>query len=394
MKTKLSVFFFTMFVIGTDTFIVSPLLPTLRKVYQISVESSGWIVSAYALGYALFALVTGPVSDGLNRKTVMIAGMTSFAVFSFLCGFASHYWLMILLRFLSGVSAAITSPQIWAAIPQLVPKNKILKAMGIATAGLAVSQMLGVPTGSYLAAFGWPIPFIVIGVSSFLLVILIAFVLPSMPAVHSQQKSSSIYQRYRTLLSERGAKVAFLAYFIFQSGNFAAFSFIGTWLSDQFDLSVARIGTVILFIGLGNTLSSFFSSGLVQKIGIKTSFISGMLLVILLYMSLPFLPNLYAVRATYFLIFFLLGMLFPIMMSVLQSLSVTVRGTISSLANSSMYFGTTIGSSFAGVLYAGAGGFRGVCVLTVLCFILSFGLFLKSGILPEPKRSELKKETV
>ncbi|MDZ4438805.1 MFS transporter, partial [Bacillus cereus] len=52
MKRVLAVFFTIMFMIGTDTFLISPLLPTLQQVYHISTELSGWMVSSYALGYA------------------------------------------------------------------------------------------------------------------------------------------------------------------------------------------------------------------------------------------------------------------------------------------------------------------------------------------------------
>lgn len=68
MSKIMSLFFIMMFMIGTDTFLISPLLPTLQTVYSISTEISGWMVSAYALGYALFALIAGPISDGLDRK--------------------------------------------------------------------------------------------------------------------------------------------------------------------------------------------------------------------------------------------------------------------------------------------------------------------------------------
>ena len=55
MKRVLAVFFTIMFMIGTDTFLISPLLPTLQQVYHISTELSGWMVSSYALGYAAFS---------------------------------------------------------------------------------------------------------------------------------------------------------------------------------------------------------------------------------------------------------------------------------------------------------------------------------------------------
>ncbi|MET1249421.1 MFS transporter [Sporolactobacillus sp. STCC-11] len=386
MKLKISVFFCLTFIIGTDTFLVSPLLPTLRYIYGISVEQSGWIISAYALGYAVFALIVGPLSDQWNRKTVMIAGTISFAFFTFLCGFASTFWLMILFRMLAGMSAAITSPQVWAAIPQLVPRDKVLKGMGIATAGLAAAQMLGVPIGSYLALFGWRIPFFSISAGSCLLVCLIIALLPSLPPAREEGERRSLLKNYLLLLRNPGSKQSFFAYFIFQMGNFAAFSFIGIWLSDQFQLNVAGIGTVILVLGFGNMLSSFFSSGFVHSIGVYSSFIFGMGLVILIYGGLPYLPSLFYVTAAYFFLFLILGMIFPIMMNTLQNLSSTVRGTISSLANASMYLRTTIGSSLGGWLYANAGGFKTLSIFTVVCFLLSFLLFMRSGLFPSMRR--------
>ncbi|MGQ3478711.1 MFS transporter [Paenibacillus sp. TY11] len=387
MNKNIILLFFIMFFIGTDTFIVSPLLPMLRDTFGISVEQSGWIVSAYALGYAVFALIAGPLSDGWNRKKVLLFGLLGFGVFTLLCGFAADFWAMFAFRFLAGISAAFASPQVWATIPQLVQPHKILKAMGVVTAGLAVSQMLGVPIGSYLATSGWQTPFIMIGCGTFLLVILAAVLLPSLPAVLQQHKAPSIGNRYRSLLHGSTPKVAFLAYFLFQLGNFAAFSFIGTWLSDKFSLNIASIGTVILFLGLGNTFSSLFGSSLVNKVGPRHSLIYGVIFIGLLYLLLPYLPSVTYVEITYFLIFLILGMIFPLMMSLLQTLSATARGTISSLANSSMYLGTTVGSFTAGILYAHTGGFISVSLFTVLCFSMSLILLLRSGVLPSSSRS-------
>ncbi|MDQ0191612.1 MFS transporter [Alicyclobacillus cycloheptanicus] len=182
--------------------------------------------------------------------------------------------------------------------------------------------------------------------------------------------------------------MAFLSYFILQLGNFAALSFVGTWLADKFGLSIASIGREVLYFGLGNVLSSLFSSGLVQKIGVKRSYLIGSLVLVVLYTGLSFLPSMMAVRITFFLIYFLGGMLFPIMMSLLQTLSVTARGTISSLANSSMNFGATIGAYVAGVLYAHVSGFMSVTLFAALCFLISMLLFLASGLLPSRRQSD------
>jgi predicted MFS family arabinose efflux permease len=370
-----------MFIIGTDIFIASPLLPTLRGAFGVSVEQSGWIVSAYSLGYAVFALVAGPLSDGWNRKKVMIAGMIGFGLATMLCGWAESFWSMLLFRFLAGICGAFVSPQIWASIPQLVKPGQVLKVMGIATSGLAVSQVLGVPIGSYLAELGWSAPFFIIGGCSFAAVALVAVLLPSIPPAQGDGSRPSLIGRYTALLGGTGPKLAFAAYFAFQIGNYATLSFTGTWLSDRFGLGVADIGTVILFIGLGSLLSSLISGDLVRKTGLRTAFFGGMTLLAALFLAYPLAPNLTAVKVLGFTLNFLMGMLFPVMMTLLQSLSAAARGTISSLANSSMYLAATLGSSAAGVLYANMNGFGSVCLFSSLFFAASLLVFARSGVL-------------
>ena len=80
MKKYSLLFFLTMFIIGTDTFLISPLLPTLANLYNINSSVSGWMVSAYAIGYAVFALISGPISDGRDRKKVMTYGLIAFTL--------------------------------------------------------------------------------------------------------------------------------------------------------------------------------------------------------------------------------------------------------------------------------------------------------------------------
>ena len=150
--------FFTLFVIGTDTFLITPLLPLLQREFGVPLAQAGWLVSAYALGYALFALVAGPVSDRNDRRAVLLAGVAAFTVFTGACGLTWSFWSMFATRFLAGVGAAFVSPQIWAAIPMVVPRGSVIKVMGYATAGLAIAQVAGIPIGSYcrLRTGGFP----------------------------------------------------------------------------------------------------------------------------------------------------------------------------------------------------------------------------------------------
>ena len=71
--------FAVMLLVGTDTFLVAPLLPALSARFDVPPARAGWMVSAYAIGYCLTALVAGPTSDRLDRRRVLITGMAAFS---------------------------------------------------------------------------------------------------------------------------------------------------------------------------------------------------------------------------------------------------------------------------------------------------------------------------
>ncbi|MEJ9237471.1 MFS transporter [Bacillus cereus] len=383
MNRVLAVFFMIMFMIGTDTFLISPLLPTLQQVYHVSTELSGWMVSSYALGYAGFALVAGPISDGLNRKKVMVLGMSFFAISTFFCGIAPSFLWMLTFRFLAGVSAAFVSPQVWASIPLLIEKKQIVKAIGVATAGLSISQILGLPLGAYLATIHYTIPFYFIGILSALLVILIYVVLPEIQSVHIGGNKKAILQRYKQLLTDSKVSLSYFAYFVFQTGNFAAFSFFGVWLSIQFGLQVHEVGTAMLVLGLGNLIGNIFGPRIVNKIGYNLSFYGGIIFTAVLYVLLPHVKNIVLVELLFFALFFVTGILFVLMMRYLQNMSSVARGTGAALANASMYIGQMIGAAIAGMLFAISHNFILIGSFTALLYIGALFLFRKSEKITE-----------
>ncbi|TXK81854.1 MFS transporter [Paenibacillus sp. N3.4] len=216
-----------------------------------------------------------------------------------------------------------------------------------------------------------------------------SFIIPNMePIVNMANTKETMRSRYASIFSQTKAIKAFVAYFLFQTGNFAAFSFFGTWLANDFSLSVQQLGTAMLILGLGNTIGSLSGSYLVRKFGIKVSLSLGLLILAACYVVLPFAAQLTMVEIHFLVIFFIGGVVFPIMLSLLQSLSVTARGTIAALSNAAMYGGTTIGGFAGGALYAAFSGFQAVSLFTSLLFIISLFVFVGSGIMNQQVEKE------
>lgn len=369
-------FFLVMFVIGTDTFLVSPLLPTLTHYYGITTSLSGFIVSAYAIGYMLSALLIGPISDRHDRKKILVGGLVVFTVATASCGLANTFAWMLITRFVAGIAAATAGPQIWAAIPVLFPRQQVVKVMGYATAGLAVAQIVGVPLGSYLAVWSWRFPFFFVGAIALILTLLVMRLMPSLNDAKAAPAAESIY---RQLVGNHPVMKLLAAYLLFQTANFCGFAFIGTWFAKSFNLSVGAIGSFILLIGVGQFVGSLLGSRLVTWLGQPHAFLLEFILFIIGYVVLPFANSPLAATIILALIYTIGGALLPLFMSTLQEHAGTARSTISALANAVMYLGEAIGGVIGGVLIKQFAGFSGIATFTAVVAVLAMLLYAQQG---------------
>lgn len=54
-RGRLAVAWLTLFVIGTDLFVVSPLLPTIAQRFSTTPPTAGWMVAVFSMCYAVGA---------------------------------------------------------------------------------------------------------------------------------------------------------------------------------------------------------------------------------------------------------------------------------------------------------------------------------------------------
>ncbi|MCI1832828.1 MAG: MFS transporter [Bifidobacterium sp.] len=417
MKRFLCLSMLTMLTIGTDTFLVSPLIPLLSATMGFPLARGGWLVSAYAIGYCASALFAGPVSDRLDRRGVLIAGMAMFSLATTACGFATSFWMLFALRLATGMCAAIGSPQIWAMIPGMVPSDEIASSMAIPTAGLTIATLLGIPMGSFLSSVSTGTPFFAVGALGALATLLaLAWAPHAAPALsdHGHGTSSArhhgsavsvhpvslspakkvmsptagvtltgIIDSYATLFSNRGARRYFLAYLIFQTGNFAIMTFFATWFSRGFHLSQTQIGVSTMVIGAGNTLGAICGPLLLSRMNHMTILKTGFGAYVLVYALLPFSPCIAAACAGLTVTYAVGGVIFPIFIEKLQSLTTTQRGTVSTLTNVTMYAASTVAGIIGGPLLTTFPGFFAISALALSAMVSSLALWARRQASPQ-----------
>lgn len=369
MDRKLSLLgFAVMFLIGSDTFVVAPLMPSLAKAFDVSTTQSGWLVSVYAIGYALTGLVSGPISDRGNRRIILTLGMVVFALATAACTASPGFWTMFIFRFITGGAAAVAAPQVWAMIPTLVgPDQKIvLRVMGYTTAGLSIAQVVGVPLGSLLAIINWRIVFPVIGVCALALTVTLWYQIPDIRPTAVAKKVP-----YLTLLHVPQAITRFLSYLVYTLAFFTVFTYAPTWLEDGLGTSKTTVALIILAGGIGNTIGSLFGVRLTGRMTPAQAIYLSAAVMGIAYLTLAASPAPIFVGLVFLPLFACGGAMLSVRMLHLQQLDGTARGTISTLTSAVMYIGTTVAGLIGGPLLTLTGNFAAIGITAFLLSTVS-----------------------
>jgi EmrB/QacA subfamily drug resistance transporter len=132
-------------------------LPNLAADTGASLSQLQWIVDAYALVFAGLLLPAGALGDRYGRKPVLVSGLAIFALGSGAAAFAHDPQVLIVLRGIMGVGAALVMPTTLSIITTSFPRELRGRAVGawvgVAGAG-AVFGLLA--SGMLLEVWEWP----------------------------------------------------------------------------------------------------------------------------------------------------------------------------------------------------------------------------------------------
>jgi EmrB/QacA subfamily drug resistance transporter len=131
-------------------------LPTISREFEMDALSLSWVATSFLLAAAMFLVPFGRLADIYGRKRIFVYGIILFTLFSFLCGFASSGSVLIALRALQGLGAAMIFATSVAILTSAFPAAERGKVLGVNVAavytGLSVGPFFG---GMLTHYFGW-----------------------------------------------------------------------------------------------------------------------------------------------------------------------------------------------------------------------------------------------
>ena len=147
---------FALFMIMLDNTIVNVALPAIQRDLGIGVSELEWVVTGYALSFAVLMLSGGKLADMLGRRRIFLVGLAIFTVSSLFCGLAGNAEMLIVARVVQGVGSAFMMPATLSIITATFPPKERGAALGIwagvSAMALAIGPLLG---GLITEHVGW-----------------------------------------------------------------------------------------------------------------------------------------------------------------------------------------------------------------------------------------------
>jgi len=375
---------------SSQIMIISPILPEIGKQLNIADTLLGTLVTAYSLMVGLFAIISGPISDRIGRRRILLIGTGIMAV-SLVC----HYWVVdyfsfLAVRVFSGVAGGILSGAAVSYIGDYFPYSRRGWAVGWVMSGSAFGQIFGIPMGVVLAGrFGFRAPFYLFAVTMALTYILLWMRLPQ-PPIRKREDRLTIrgaISDYWEMLKRKEIAAAAVAFFLMFLGVSIYVVYFPTWLERSMGFSSNQIATLFLVGGIANVLTGPQAGKLSDRIGRKLIvLISCVGLFFVMLGTTVVIQSLWVAYPVFFLTMVLVAMRISPFSALLTAMVPDHnRGSLMSLTVALGQVGFGLGGALAGPFYSRFG----YGSLTVIGAISVLGMGLMVWFLvPEPRGEE------
>ena len=248
---------------------VQPMMPALSHEFAINAAQSSLILSVATAMLALGLLITGPISDTLGRKPVMVAALFCAALATIASGLMPSWEGILLMRALVGLSLSGLAAVAMTYLSEEIHPQHIGLAMGLYIGGNAIGGMSGrLIIGVLIDFVSWHTAMLIIGALALIAATVFWKILPESRNFRARSlKPRSLLDGFVMHFKDAGLPWLFLEAFLLMGAFVTLFNYIGyRLLAAPYDLSQAAVGLLSL-VYLSGIYSSAKIGSLADRLG-------------------------------------------------------------------------------------------------------------------------------
>lgn len=365
------------FAIGTEGFMIAPLLSTMAADFGLSVPHVALLVVVFTLTMAITSPIATTLTASWSRRGTLLCAMTVFTAGNLLAAWSPGFGVLMAARVMMAVASGLYVPNANALAGAIVSPARRGRALAVVSGGMTLAIALGLPLGGLVGhAFGWRMTFLAVGAMSLTAIVgILAGVArdagAGIPVATLSQRLAVVRQP---------AVLQLLSVSLFWSiGAYAAYPYIAPYLTQVLGFQSAGINATVSLWGLaaafgvttGGALNDRYGSSRVARLSLLVlglAFWALSMAAAALSPHLAMVPVLLAVVVWGFTVW----SFFPAQMARLMAAGSASQASLAlALNTSTMYLGFSIGSALGAVILGrhaiwGIGLLAGACQFVAL----------------------------
>lgn len=251
------------FVVGTGMMITAGLTNIMAADLGVTPAAIGQLLSAYGLAVGLGAPVLAMLTRQWSRRTLLVGSLGLFSVGHVLAALAPGYGSLLLLRVLSGLGAAVFTPQAAATAGVLVSPERRGRAVALVFLGFSVASVLGNPLGIVLgAAFGWRSA---LGLLGLVAAATALWLRPAMPRSRPQQPLAR--DAWLAVVRDRRLSLVLLTTILLGTGQFALVTYLAVIFAEHLAAGPHMQSLLFAWFGVFGVFGNWVASVMLDRYG-------------------------------------------------------------------------------------------------------------------------------
>ncbi len=366
---------------------VQPMMPALSHEFSINAAQSSLILSVATAMLALGLLITGPISDRLGRKPVMVSALFCAALATIASGLMPTWEGILLMRALVGLSLSGLAAVAMTYLSEEIHPQHIGLAMGLYIGGNAIGGMSGrLIIGVLIDFVSWHTAMLIIGALALIAATVFWKILPESRNFRaSSLKPRNLLDGFVMHFKDAGLPWLFLEAFLLMGAFVTMFNYIGyRLLADPYDLSQAVVGLLSL-VYLSGIYSSAKIGSLADRLG-RRRVLWATIVLMLAGIALTLLTPLWLVVPGMLIFTFGFFGAHSVASSWIGRRAVKAKGQASSLYLFCYYAGSSVAGTAGGFFWHFA-GWNGIGAFVIALLIGALLVALKLAKLPPLARA-------
>ena len=360
---------------------VQPILPVLSQQFGISPATSSLSLSISTGLMALGLLVTGPLSDAIGRKSVMVTALMLAAICTLISATMTSWHGILIMRALMGLSLSGVAAVGMTYLSEEMDARVVAFSMGLYISGNSIGGMSGrLLSGVLTDLFSWRLAVAVIGCFSLASALMFWKILPA--SRHFRPitlRPRNLLINFRLHWRDPGLPWLFAEGFLLMGAFVTLFNYIGYRLLDApWHLSQAVVG-LLSVVYLTGSWSSPKAGALTNRLG-RGPVMLGATAIMLLGLLITAFNSLWLILPGMMLFTAGFFAAHAVASGWIGPRARRARGQASSLYLFSYYVGSSVAGTLGGVFWHNFGWFGitlFISVLLILALLVAWRLHSK-----------------